>query len=62
VSDRHRDDVEPAAEKWTRRRPADPFGEVLPDGTRDEDARGWGDGPDHDRDDWLRGEVPPHHG
>jgi hypothetical protein len=38
------------------------FGDVLPDGTSDE--RGdWGD---RDResgsDDWLRGEVPPHHG
>lgn len=42
--------------------PADPFGEVLPDGTRDEDGRAWGESPDRDGDDWLQAEVPPHHG
>lgn len=40
----------------------DPFGDVLPDRTRDEDTRGWGDTHERDEDDWLRGEVPPHHG
>ncbi|MGI5222975.1 hypothetical protein [Nocardia sp. CA-290969] len=36
------------------------FGEVLPSTTRDE----WDDGaaPDRGGDDWLRSQVPPHHG
>jgi hypothetical protein len=42
-------------------RRADPFGALLPDRTRDEAAIGWGDEPDPD-DDYLRDEVPPHHG
>lgn len=51
------------------RPPRDPFGEVLPDRTRDEESAGWGDGHDTSHDsvhDWdderLRREVPPHHG
>jgi hypothetical protein len=45
------------------RHAGDPFGEVLPATSRDEDAQGWGD-PDDERrwDDHLRDEVPPHHG
>ncbi len=42
------------------RRRAEVFGEVLPETTQDEragDERGPGDG-----DDWLRANVPPHHG
>ena len=41
----------------------DPFGEVLPDRTRDEDAEGWSeDGfSEDDQDERLRREVPPHH-
>jgi hypothetical protein len=41
------------------------FGEVLPDGTVDERPDGWGDGTrgqGGSDDDWLRGQVPPHHG
>lgn len=38
----------------------DPFGTLLPDGTRDEDATGWGE-DDEDREESLRREVPPHH-
>ncbi|WP_280508395.1 hypothetical protein [Nocardia flavorosea] len=36
------------------------FGQVLPSTTRDE----WDDGSsmDRDGDDWLRSQVPPHHG
>jgi hypothetical protein len=41
--------------------PRDPFGQVLPDHTRDEDATGWGE-PAYDDDERLRREVPPHHG
>ncbi|HSJ19240.1 MAG TPA: hypothetical protein VK964_01590 [Nocardioidaceae bacterium] len=42
------------------------FGEPLPRRTRDESADGWGEqgtprGGAGD-DDWLRSEVPPHHG
>lgn len=43
-----------------RARLARVFGDVLPDTTRDErddDARGKPDG-----DEWLRSQVPPHHG
>jgi hypothetical protein len=52
-----------------KRRREHVFGDVLPDGTTDELGEGWGestpdesDGPGAARDDWLRGEVPPHHG
>jgi hypothetical protein len=44
-----------------RRRRAQVFGEVLPEGTRDERGDGWGD-RDSSSDEWLRGQVPPHHG
>jgi hypothetical protein len=56
----------PAAETdWERRRRlAAVFGDVLPETTRDERDReepstGAGDGRG---DDWLRAQVPPHHG
>jgi hypothetical protein len=54
----------PASDRSAARPPArgrDPFGDVLPDRTRDEHAPGWGDSAPGDRDAWLRGEVPPHH-
>ena len=46
-----------------RRRRASVFGEVLPDATSDERADGWSerDGGG-ESDDWLRRQVPPHHG
>jgi hypothetical protein len=40
---------------------SDPFGEVLPDRSRDEEAEAWGDLEDDDEQ-RLRDEVPPHHG
>jgi hypothetical protein len=40
----------------------DPFGDVLPDGTRDEEVAGWGERGHDGDDDRLRREVPPHHG
>jgi hypothetical protein len=51
------------AEADRRRRRARIFGEVLPEGTRDDRADAWerdagGDGSDE----WLRRQVPPHHG
>lgn len=51
-----------AAEAERRRRQARIFGDVLPDGTRDEQAGGWGDGDGGRDDEWFRREVPPHHG
>jgi len=47
-----------------RRRRARVFGEVLPEQTRDDRPTGTpSDRDPADRDDeWLRGEVPPHHG
>ncbi|WP_114422446.1 hypothetical protein [Nocardioides houyundeii] len=48
---------------WERRRRlAEIFGDVVPETTRDE--RDPADGAERDRssDDWLRSQVPPHHG
>jgi hypothetical protein len=43
-----------------KRRLAEIFGDVLPETTSDER----GDGPDRPQsgDDWLKAQVPPHHG
>lgn len=53
------------AEVERRRRMAAIFGDALPDRTRDEGAEGRADerprGGAED-DDWLRSQVPPHHG
>jgi hypothetical protein len=44
---------------WERRRRLDAvFGDVLPDTTSDER----GDAPERGNDEWLRRQVPPHHG
>jgi hypothetical protein len=51
-----------AAEARRRKRRAAVFGDVLPDGTRDERGDGWGDREGVTSDDWLRRQVPPHHG
>ncbi len=44
-----------------RRRRAQVFGEVLPDATSDERGDAWGD-REGSSDEWLRRQVPPHHG
>lgn len=44
-----------------RRRRAAVFGEVLPESTGDERAD-WGDRTAGRSEDWLRAQVPPHHG
>jgi hypothetical protein len=46
-----------------RKKAADVFGDVLPESTRDDRGDSWGErgGGDGD-DDWLRRQVPPHHG
>lgn len=39
------------------------FGETLPDGTRDERGDEWGEREDRGgSEEWLRRQVPPHHG
>ena len=48
-----------------RRRLAAAFGDALPERTRDECPEGWGERPvtgGSADDEWLRREVPPHHG
>lgn len=47
-----------------RRRRAQVFGDVLPDGTRDERGDGWSerDAGGDSSEEWLRRQVPPHHG
>lgn len=52
-----------SADTKRKRELARDFEDALPDGTRDERPDAWGDreGSGHD-DEWLRGEVPPHHG
>ncbi len=55
------DAVEPAEvePEWQRRRRlAAVFGDVLPETTRDEREPG----EDSSSEDWLRRQVPPHHG
>ncbi len=55
-------DEEREAERRRRRRLAEVFGETLPDGTSDERPEAWGDREGGGTDEWLRGQVPPHHG
>lgn len=53
-----------ALESERRRRRDQVFGDVLPEGTGDDRTAGWGD-PDAGvagLDEWLRRQVPPHHG
>jgi hypothetical protein len=46
-----------------RRRRAEVFGDVLPESTRDDrDPDGSGDRSGNATDEWLRSNVPPHHG
>ena len=46
-----------------RRKLVEDLEDALPDGTRDERSDAWGERGDTGQDDeWLRGEVPPHHG
>jgi hypothetical protein len=52
-----------ATEAERRRRRARVFGEVLPEGTSDERGDGWSERePREGSDEWLRRQVPPHHG
>lgn len=49
------------SEEARRRRRIRVFGDVLPDRTSDERDDG-GDGGPHGAEEWLRRQVPPHHG
>jgi hypothetical protein len=61
--DRQTSDDAPLTEAERRRRRARVFGDVLPDGTSDERADGWSERePREGSDEWLRRQVPPHHG
>jgi hypothetical protein len=52
-----------AAAAERRRRRAKVFGEVLPEGTSDERGDGWSEPePREGSEEWLRRQVPPHHG
>lgn len=53
--------VDGLTEEARRRRRARVFGDVLPDRTSDERDDG-SDGGTHGAEEWLRRQVPPHHG
>jgi hypothetical protein len=59
--DESRDAAAPAETAWERRRRlAAVFGDVLPEGTRDDRDDSGGD--EARGEEWLRRQVPPHHG
>jgi hypothetical protein len=49
------------ADAARRKRRAQVFGEVLPEATSDDRGDAWGD-REGDAEEWLRRQVPPHHG
>lgn len=53
---------DPEAAAARRRRRERVFGEVLPESTSDDRDTGAGDRAGGGHDDWLRSNVPPHHG
>jgi hypothetical protein len=52
------------ADEVRRRRRAEVFGDVLPEGTRDDRGDGWSEREPGGEasEQWLRRQVPPHHG
>jgi hypothetical protein len=56
--------AEQEREAERRRRLAEAFGEALPESTSDDRPDGWGESSSRggDSDEWLRSQVPPHHG
>ena len=52
-------ELTPAERAARKRRLAEVFGDVLPEQTRDDQG---GDAETGTSDDWLRAQVPPHHG
>jgi hypothetical protein len=59
TAERGRDEARAMAAR--QKRLARVFGDVLPEATSDERADTWGD-RDGDAEEWLRRQVPPHHG
>ena len=57
-----RDRRTPQEEAARKRRLAEVFGDVLPETTEDERSRDRREGEPRDGDEWLRRQVPPHHG
>lgn len=53
---------EEAAEAARKRRLAEVFGEVLPESTSDDRDPDGSTGGESASDEWLRRQVPPHHG
>ena len=53
---------EPSDEESRRRRREQVFGDVLPETTADEREQGAGEPERTGNDEWLRRNVPPHHG
>lgn len=46
-----------------KRRLAEVFGDALPESTRDDRPEEWGEDRGRDSgEEWLRNQVPPHHG
>jgi hypothetical protein len=56
--------AEQEQEAERRRRLAEAFGEALPESTRDDRPESWGESSSRGggSDEWLRSQVPPHHG
>jgi hypothetical protein len=55
------DDRPDPAQSRSQHAQSDPFGDVLPERSRDEEAEAWGDDRTDDDDQRLSDEVPPHH-
>lgn len=53
---------EPGRSSTVRARLVRVFGDVLPETTRDERPESGGVAEESAADDWLRSQVPPHHG
>jgi hypothetical protein len=60
MSDSAREQATGEAER--KRRLALAFGDVLPESTRDDRPESWSDRDADPADDWIRRQVPPHHG
>ena len=60
MNDRGNPDLTPEERARRKRRLAEVFGDVLPEQTRDDQAEG-GD-TEASKEDWLKRQVPPHHG
>ena len=57
-----RDQRDEAAARARARRRALVFGDVLPETTSDDRDEQGDSGPSRSADEWLRRQVPPHHG